>query len=337
MTLSANNTVNPGIGSSVAYNGGTTLNAGQLNLNNAGALGTGSFTIAGGAIDNTSGSPITLSANNAQNWNGDFTFVGSSSLNLGTGAVTLNTNRVVTVNTNTLTLGGVISGSGFGLTKAGNGTLALSGANTYSGATTVNAGELLISTVSLAQGNCSVASGATLGVANASSSSAIISNLTVAVGAALEFQNVNSATRPLLVARNITLSGSCSAKITGAYGLAIGGSYPLMSYASTFGGIGNAQLQMPYGWRGVLANIGNQLVLTSVAVVATTPAQMSFGVTNSQMQLNWPPDHTGWRLQMNTDLAGTNWVDVPAAIWTNQIAVPVITTNASVFYRLIYP
>ena len=99
------------------YSGGTTLASGTtLRINNATALGTGTFTINGGIIDNTTGASITLSNNNAQAWNGDFTFTGTQSLNLGTGAVTLNATRTVTVNANTLTVGGVISGSGFGLT-----------------------------------------------------------------------------------------------------------------------------------------------------------------------------------------------------------------------------
>ena len=67
------------------YSGGTTLSAGQLNLNNASALGAGTFTISGGTIGNTSGAAITLSTNNAQNWNGDFTFAGANDLNLGSG------------------------------------------------------------------------------------------------------------------------------------------------------------------------------------------------------------------------------------------------------------
>src|SRR4029077_18849597 len=95
-----------------------------------------------------SGGAITLSNNNAQAWNADFAFTGTQNLNLGTGAVTLGASRTVTVNGSTLTVGGVISGSGFSLTKAGSGTLTLSGANTYTGGTTLNAGTLNINNAS---------------------------------------------------------------------------------------------------------------------------------------------------------------------------------------------
>ncbi|HXC02209.1 MAG TPA: autotransporter-associated beta strand repeat-containing protein, partial [Opitutaceae bacterium] len=121
------------------YGGITTLSStGTLNINNATALGTGAFTISGAAtINNTSGGAITLTNNNAQNWNSNFTFTGTSDLNLGTGAVTLNATRTVTVNGGDLTVGGVISGTGFGITKAGTGMLTLSGANAYTGSTTL--------------------------------------------------------------------------------------------------------------------------------------------------------------------------------------------------------
>ena len=49
------------------YSGGTILNAGQLNINHATAIGSGTFTINGGVIDNTTSGSITLSNNNAQN------------------------------------------------------------------------------------------------------------------------------------------------------------------------------------------------------------------------------------------------------------------------------
>jgi fibronectin-binding autotransporter adhesin len=123
------------------FTGGVTLNNGTLKLENAAALGTAAssvFTIAGGNLDSTA---ITL-GNYAQNWNGDFTFVGSASLNLGTGAVTPNANRQVTVSTNTLTVGGVIGGGAVSLTKLGAGRLTLAGANTFSGGIYIKAGTL---------------------------------------------------------------------------------------------------------------------------------------------------------------------------------------------------
>ena len=130
-----------------SFSGGVSLNAGQLNINSPTALGTGAFTVGGGSIDNTSGAPLTLSTNNAQTWSNDFVFVGSNSLNLGAGAVTLSNNRTLTINASTLTVGGVISGSA-GLTKDGNGTLLLSAANAYTGMTNVVAGVLQIGNVS---------------------------------------------------------------------------------------------------------------------------------------------------------------------------------------------
>src|SRR5205085_831343 len=135
------------------FGGGLTLSAGTLNINSATAPGTGTVTINSGTIANTSGSAITLANNNSQTWGGDFAFDGTSgtnNLNLGTGAVTLTANRQITASgaTSTLIVGGAIGGSGFSLTKAGVGTLTLSGANTYSGGTTLSAGTLSINNAS---------------------------------------------------------------------------------------------------------------------------------------------------------------------------------------------
>ena len=124
--------------------GPVTISAGALNLGNSAAMGSGLLTINGGTLDNTSGSAMTLSGNNPQNWNGDFTFNGTQSLNMGTGAVALGSSRTVTVNGGTLTVGGAISGSGYSLTKAGPGNLTLGGVNTYTGGTIVNGGTLAL-------------------------------------------------------------------------------------------------------------------------------------------------------------------------------------------------
>jgi autotransporter-associated beta strand protein len=125
------------------YTGGTTLSAGTLGIDSALALGTGKLVIDGGALDNTTATGVTVSTNNAQTWKADFSFVGTQDLNLGTGAVALSGNRDVTIQAGTLGIGGVISGR-YGLTKAGSGTLALDGANTYTGGTTLTAGRLVV-------------------------------------------------------------------------------------------------------------------------------------------------------------------------------------------------
>jgi len=64
-------------------------------------------------------------------------------------------------------------------------------------------------------------------------------------------------------------------------------------------------------------------------------------VSGSELQFNWPQDHTGWTLQtqtnsLNTGL-GTNWVDVSSSSSTNQITIPVNSGNGAGFFRLIYP
>ena len=71
------------------FAGGLTFSAGsRLNLNSATALGFGLVTLnaAGMLLDNTSGSALTLTTANPQTWNNSLVFVGSSSLDLGTGA-----------------------------------------------------------------------------------------------------------------------------------------------------------------------------------------------------------------------------------------------------------
>jgi autotransporter-associated beta strand protein len=152
------------------FSGGMTLSAGTLDFNNAAAIGTGVFTISGGTLDNTSGAAITNSKNNTQTWSGDFTFGGTNALNLGTGAVTLGSSRIVTVNgTGALTVGGGVSGTGFSITKAGTGTMILNVADTYTGGTFVTAGTLKIGNVtSLGPTSvtnvATVSSGATLDV-----------------------------------------------------------------------------------------------------------------------------------------------------------------------------
>ena len=196
-----------------------TMTGGTLCLNSTNAIGDASaaataLVINGGNLDNTSGAPITLSTSNpVMTWGGNFTFLGStgatSDLNLGTGAMTMAATRQVTV-TNaaaTLTVGGVISGAG-GLTKAGPGMLKLSGANAYTGVTTIQAGVLV------AGANSAVSANGAFGKA---STAIVLGNGSTAAGDAPAVLISGAFT----VGRDITVGSVAN---TAAYNATIGGS-----------------------------------------------------------------------------------------------------------------
>ncbi|MBA4019033.1 MAG: hypothetical protein C0483_17840 [Pirellula sp.] len=181
--------------------GGITLTDGTLNINTATALGTGTLVIGSGTtINNSSGAAVTLSTNNVQTWNGNFTFTGTQSLNLGAGGVTLTNNTVVTGAAGTLTVGGAIgqSGGNRGLGKAGAGTLVLNGANTYDGLTDLSGGILTLNGDNTdATGGVMMAAATTLNINHAGAlgtglftiNGGIINNLS---GAAIVNANNNS-------------------------------------------------------------------------------------------------------------------------------------------------
>lgn len=105
-----------------------TFTGGVLNLGNSGALGSAPLNIESGiakSLDNTTGIALALTGNNPQNWNDNFTFVGTSDLDMGNGTVTLGgtgLTRSVNVTTGSLTVGKTVSTTQ-GLTKLGAGTL----------------------------------------------------------------------------------------------------------------------------------------------------------------------------------------------------------------------
>lgn len=129
------------------YTGGTTLNAGTVNVGNNTAFGTGKVTInsATPAVVIRSDGATARSLSMAMDLNGNATL--SDSVNIGD-----------------LTFSGVIAGTG-GLTKVGSGVLSLTGANTFNGGVSHTAGTLRVnSTTALGAANSPVtlANGVTL-------------------------------------------------------------------------------------------------------------------------------------------------------------------------------
>ena len=85
----------------------------------------------------------------------------------------------------------------------------------------------------------------------------------------------------------------------------------------------------------------NSLPVSAVTLPSAQPTNLAMQVTGGQLQLSWPQSHLGWRLQMQTNAPGagigTNWTTVAGSTNASTFNVPVITTNGSVFLRLVYP
>jgi hypothetical protein len=76
---------------------------------------------------------------------------------------------------------------------------------------------------------------------------------------------------------------------------------------------------------------------TVPALVSLVPTNIVYQLTGNQLNLSWPTDHLGWRLQYDTNLTDSNWITVPNS--TNVISTNIIIdpSNGSLFFRMIYP
>jgi hypothetical protein len=88
-----------------------------------------------------------------------------------------------------------------------------------------------------------------------------------------------------------------------------------------------------------LAATNSFSVIVVPNTIATNLTMLNSGGTN--LTLSWPADHTGWRLEIQTNTLaqglGTNWVAITSSVATNRVVVPITPTNGAVFLRMIYP
>ena len=81
--------------------------------------------------------------------------------------------------------------------------------------------------------------------------------------------------------------------------------------------------------------------LIVVPPVNVTPTNIVASVSGNTLTLTWPTDHTGWKLQAQTNSLGsglgTNWVTIPGTAAANTYNATLNPANGTVFYRMVYP
>jgi hypothetical protein len=153
--------------------------------------------------------------------------------------------------------------------------------------------------------------------------------------------NVTNGTLTLSSSTVLKVNNTGSALAPGTYTLigtntsgSVAGTLPTSLTVSGGGVQGSYQASLAFS----SSNTLNLIVSTGIN---SNPTNLVVGVTNSQLYLRWPADHTGWTLQAQTNRVSvgisTNWVNVSGSTGTNQVVIPITLTNGCVFYRLILP
>jgi hypothetical protein len=127
----------------------------------------------------------------------------------------------------------------------------------------------------------------------------------------------------------------------------VSGTYPTVVSGLTATNYADANVTNAVNYFYVVTAVGaggestNSLQASAVPLPSNQPTNITTQISGGQLQLSWPQDHLGWRLQIQTnDLSGglgTNWVTVPNSTSVTATNVVINPTNGSVFLRLIYP
>jgi alpha-L-rhamnosidase len=116
-----------------------------------------------------------------------------------------------------------------------------------------------------------------------------------------------------------------------------------VDYAATF--TASASSSHTIAFVGTDSNGGDNTVFIDDVRLALSPSlvlpHLAYQIAGGQIQILWPPDHAGWKLQVQTNSLnfglGTNWITILGSNFTNRFIFPVGLFNGSVFFRLTYP
>ncbi len=261
----------------------------------------------------------------------------------------------------TLQAGDLKANATGGLVKLGSGLLALTTANnTYLGATVISNGTLAVNGsligggavnvaggvlggAGLVAGPVTVQSGATLAAdLGAVGAFNLDNNVTLLPGAVCSLKlNEGAGTNDIIQGVNEFTFGGTLVLTNLSGTLAAGNSFKLFSatnYTGSFSAIVPAIPGTGLAWDTTQLTANGTLNVVVGSSPSSNSTNLTFSVTGANLVIFWPADHTGWRLQSQTNAPsvglGTNWVDWIGSTGTNQLTIPLDPANGSVFFRL---
>jgi hypothetical protein len=166
------------------------------------------------------------------------------------------------------------------------------------------------------------------------------SSLTLSGNLSIEVNKASSPTSDKIeVSGALTNAGVGTVTVTNIGGVALvqGDTFFLFNKAMSNGAALNI-IGGQVAWTNKLAIDGTIAVLGPL--VNINPTNIVSSTSGGVLTLSWPADHIGWRLQVQTNSLSvgitTNWFDLAGTSTTNSVNIT-ISTNGTVFYRLIYP
>ena len=231
-------------------------------------------------------------------------------------------------------------GGGGSLTKNGAGKLTLTGTNTYTGSTVVNAGTLILGPAHASPGTISASSGATVGfLSTAPGASVSVSTVTIGSGGALRAEFTGQSGNPVTPAaavNSLTLNGVVPVSVSGS-GFTAGGTIPLISYTTLAGGGSVTTGQLPQGVTGtIVLNTGAkriELLITAVAPLLWTGFESAFWDVN--LATNWSVGGNRTVFLQGDTVRLDDSADLPSVIITEPVSPSaVVVSNNALPYTL---